>query len=55
MTCLGWSTRQTCAGRTNVNITPDTAANPSTQSCPDVTWFWAIAAAILGFGLTKNN
>lgn len=41
MMCLGWNTKPTCAARPDVTIVA-----PTDSTCPDISWFWALAAAI---------
>ena len=44
MMCLGWNTRAKCAAR------PDVTLEQPQSTCPDISWFWGLAAAIgLGF------
>jgi hypothetical protein len=49
MMCLGWNTKPTCDAR------PDVQLVAPASTCPDITWFWALAAAIGLGALVKTS
>jgi hypothetical protein len=62
MMCLGWSAEPTCNAADQVQIGCPTgvpltagAGAAAAVTCPDITWFWLSAAAIVVGGMVKGH
>lgn len=53
--CLGWYNRPTCSARRPIDLTSNPAIDPANPTCPDISWFWLGAAAIIVAGFMKSN
>ena len=53
--CLGWYNRPTCSARRPIDLTPNPATDPANQQCPNISWFWLLAAGIVGVSLLGNK